>query len=75
VVLLKDKEWSARLSKYVGMLPSLQKGHSGAGPVQEGNAGQQLGPERLRRSVVSGQANTGAKTIGDQSAERRSRAA
>jgi hypothetical protein len=62
-VLIKDKEWSQRLSKYVALLPSLQRGI----PVEERYksetpaAGSDLNAYDV--VYVAGDANAGSKTI------------
>jgi hypothetical protein len=62
-VLIKDKEWSQRLSKYVALLPSLQRGI----PVPEQYkretpaAGSDLNAYDV--VYVAGDANAGSKTI------------
>ena len=63
VVLLKDKEWSARLSKYVGMLPVLQKGIPVAAEYKKETPGGNSDLNAYDVIYVAGQANTGAKTI------------
>jgi hypothetical protein len=63
VVLIKDRAWSQRLSKYAAMLPALQRGI----PVPEAYKRERPGTEADLNAYdvvyVSGQANSGAKTI------------
>ena len=62
-VLVKDKEWSQRLSKYVALLPSLQRGI----PVEEKYKSETpAGGSDLNAYdvvYVAGDANAGSKTI------------
>ncbi|MEO8576468.1 MAG: Zn-dependent hydrolase [Gemmatimonadales bacterium] len=62
-VLIKDKSWSQRLSKYAAMLPALQKGI----PVPEQYKREKPGTDSDLNAYdaiyYSGQANGGAKTI------------
>lgn len=62
-VLVKDKEWSARLDKYASVLPSLQKGL----PVAEAYKSEQPGSEADLNAYdvvyYAGDCNAGAKTI------------
>ena len=62
-VLVKDKEWSARLDKYASVLPSLQKGL----PVAEAYKSEQPGSEADLKAYdvvyYAGDCNAGAKTI------------
>ncbi len=62
-VLVKDKEWSARLDKYASVLPSLQKGL----PVPEAYKSEQPGSEADLNAYdvvyYAGDCNAGAKTI------------
>ena len=63
LVLVKDKEWSGRLAKYVGMLPSLQRGIPVAEEYRRETpaAGSDLNAYDV--VYVAGDANAGAKTI------------
>ncbi len=63
VVLLKDKEWSARLTKFVGMLPALQRGIPVPAAYKKESPGANSDLNAYDVIYVSGQANTGAKTI------------
>ena len=62
-VLIKDKEWSARLAKYVGMLPNLQRGL----PVEDAYKQETPGTESDLNAYdviyYAGDCNAGAKTI------------
>ena len=62
-VLVKDKEWSQRLSKYVSMLPELQTGL----PVDEKYKSEKPGIESELNAYdivfYAGDCNAGAKTI------------
>lgn len=62
-VLIKDKEWSQRLSKYAGLLPSLQRGIPV--PQQYKQETPALGSDLNAYDVVfvAGDANAGSKTI------------
>lgn len=63
VVLVKDQEWSKRLSKFAAMLPELQKNL----PVDEKYKKEKPGSDSDLNAYdvvyVSGQANEGSKTI------------
>ena len=63
LVLVKDIEWSARLAKYVAMLPSLQRGIPVAEEYKRETpaAGSDLNAYDV--VFVAGDANSGAKTI------------
>lgn len=63
VVLVKDKAWSERLSKYVAMLPALQRGIPVADDYKKETpaAGSDLNAYDV--VYVAGDANSGAKTI------------
>ncbi|MBV6640798.1 MAG: Zn-dependent hydrolase [Cyclobacteriaceae bacterium] len=62
-VLVKDKEWSARLDKYASVLPSLQKGL----PVPDAYKSEKPGSEADLNAYdvvyYAGDCNAGAKTI------------
>ena len=62
-VLIKDKEWSQRLSKYVALLPSLQRGIPV--PAQYRSETPAAGSDLNAYDVVyvAGDANAGSKTI------------
>ena len=63
VILLKDREWSARLSRYAGLLPSLQRGIPVDARYKTEVPGASSDLNAYDVIYVSGQANTGAKTI------------
>jgi hypothetical protein len=63
VVLLKDMAWSARLTKFAAMLPSLQRGIPVAAEYKKESPGANSDLNAYDVIYVSGQANTGAKTI------------
>lgn len=62
-VLIKDKEWSKRLAKYVSMLPELQKGL----PVEDKYKTEKPGTSSDLNAYdvvyYAGQSNSGGKTI------------
>ena len=62
-VLIKDREWSARLARYTRLLPALQRGL----PVEEAYKREEPGTESELSAYdaiyYSGDANAGAKTI------------
>ncbi|MCA6073747.1 dipeptidyl-peptidase 3 family protein [Fulvivirga sedimenti] len=62
-VLVKDKEWSARLDKYAAMLPELQRGL----PVDETYKAEEPGSESQLNAYdvvyYAGDCNAGSKTI------------
>jgi hypothetical protein len=62
-VLIKDREWSQRLAKYVALLPSLQRGIPV--PAQYKRETPALGSDLNAYDVVhvAGDANAGSKTI------------
>jgi hypothetical protein len=63
VVLVKDREWSDRLAKYVALLPGLQRGIPVAAEYKQETPGGASDLNAYDVVYVSGQANTGAKTI------------
>ncbi|MGH7602589.1 MAG: dipeptidyl-peptidase 3 family protein [Gemmatimonadaceae bacterium] len=63
VVLIKDREWSDRLAKYVALLPGLQRGIPVAEEYKRETPGGASDLNAYDVVYVSGQANTGAKTI------------
>lgn len=63
VVLLKDKEWSRRLARYTTLLPDLQRGLPVAEDYRRESPGANSDLNAYDVVYVSGQANTGAKTI------------
>ena len=62
-VLIKDKEWSARLAKYAGMLPDLQRGL----PIEDAYKQETPGTESDLNAYdviyYAGDCNAGPKTI------------
>jgi hypothetical protein len=63
VVLIKDHEWSQRLAKYASLLPGLQRGIPVAEEYKRETPGGASDLNAYEVVFVSGQANTGAKTI------------
>jgi hypothetical protein len=63
VVLVKDREWSDRLAKYVTLLPALQRGIPVADEYKRETPGGASDLNAYDVVYVSGNANTGAKTI------------
>ncbi|HMG12949.1 MAG TPA: hypothetical protein VK571_07230 [Gemmatimonadaceae bacterium] len=63
VVLVKDRDWSARLQKYAALLPALQRGIPVAEEYKRETPGGASDLNAYDVVFVSGQANTGAKTI------------
>ena len=63
VVLVKDKEWSARLAKYIAMLPDLQRGIPVAAEYKREAPAEGSDLNAYDVVYVAGDANTGAKTI------------
>jgi hypothetical protein len=63
VVLLKDREWSQRLSRYAGLLPSLQRGIEVPDAYKRETPGSKSDLNAYDVVYVSGQSNVGAKTI------------
>ena len=68
-VLIKDKSWSQRLSKYAAMLPALQKGIPVPGAVQARKAGHRFRSQRLRRDLLCRPGELGRQDDRDQPAE------
>ncbi|MDZ7715794.1 MAG: Zn-dependent hydrolase [Balneolaceae bacterium] len=62
-VLIKDKEWSDRLSKYATVLPELQKGLPVADEYKQETPGRDSDLNAYDVVYVSGDANAGSKTI------------
>ena len=62
-VLVKDKSWSQRLSRYSSMLPALQRGIPVADEYKRETPGSDSDLNAYDVVYVSGQANVGAKTI------------
>jgi hypothetical protein len=62
-VLIKDKSWSQRLSKYAAMLPSLQRGLPVADAYKKETPGTDSDLNAYDAIYYAGEANAGAKTI------------
>jgi hypothetical protein len=62
-VLIKDKEWSQRLSRYATLLPGLQKGIPVADQYKKEKPGTDSDLNAYDAIYYAGQANSGAKTI------------
>lgn len=62
-VLIKDKAWSQRLSRYASMLPALQKGIPVAEQYKQEKPGTDSDLNAYDAIYYAGQANSGAKTI------------
>jgi hypothetical protein len=62
-VLVKDKEWSKRLAKYVSMLPELQKGLPVAGKYKKEVPGTDSELNAYDVVYYAGDCNSGSKTI------------
>ena len=62
-VLIKDKEWSERLSKYAAFLPALQKGLPVPDEYKQERPGTDSDLNAYNAVYYAGQANAGAKTI------------
>ena len=62
-VLIKDKSWSERLSKYAAMLPALQQGLPVSAEYKKETPGTDSDLNAYDAIFYAGQANTGAKTI------------
>jgi len=62
-VLVKDKEWSGRLAKYVEMLPALQKGLPVSAKYKEENPGTDSELNAYDVVYYAGDCNSGSKTI------------
>ncbi len=62
-VLIKDKAWSQRLSRYASMLPSLQQGIPVAPQYKRETPGTDSDLNAYDAVFYAGQANAGAKTI------------
>ena len=63
VVLIKDRDWSRRLARYVSELPALQQGLPVPPEFKRETPGTNSDLNAYDVVHVSGQANTGAKTI------------
>ncbi len=62
-VLVKDKEWSARLAKYVSMLDELQRGLPVADKYKQESPGSDSDLNAYDALYYAGDCNAGAKTI------------
>ncbi|MFB5946049.1 dipeptidyl-peptidase 3 family protein [Albibacterium profundi] len=62
-VLVKDKEWSGRLAKYVAMLPSLQKGLPVDPEYKQESPGTDSELNAYDVVYYAGDCNSGSKTI------------
>ncbi len=62
-VLVKDKAWSSRLSKYAGMLPALQRGIPVPDAYKQETPGSDSDLNAYDVVFVAGDANKGSKTI------------
>ncbi len=62
-VLIKDRTWSKRLSRYASMLPSLQRGIPVAAAYKRETPGTDSDLNAYDAVFYAGQANAGAKTI------------
>ena len=62
-VLIKDKEWSSRLAKYVGMLPDLQKGLPVEAKYKAETPGTSSELNAYNVIYYAGHCNSGGKTI------------
>jgi hypothetical protein len=63
VVLIKDRDWSSRLSRYAALLPQLQRGIPVSAEYKRESPGTDSDLNAYDVVYVSGQANEGAKTI------------
>jgi hypothetical protein len=62
-VLIKDRDWSQRLARYASLLPALQRGIPVADEYKRESPGTDSDLNAYDVVYVSGQANSGAKTI------------
>ena len=62
-VLIKDKEWSGRLSRYTTMLPDLQRGLPVADAYKQETPGSESDLNAYDVIYYAGDCNAGAKTI------------
>ncbi|WP_246138231.1 dipeptidyl-peptidase 3 family protein [Fodinibius salinus] len=62
-VLIKDKEWSKRLSKYAKVLPELQKGLPVSKKYKQETPGRDSDLNAYTAIYYAGDANAGSKTI------------
>jgi len=63
VVLVKDKEWSRRLSRYATLLPALQRGLPVSAEYKRERPGTDADLNAYDVVYYTGQANAGSKTI------------
>lgn len=63
IVLVKDKQWSARLAKYVGMLPGLQRGIPVSEEYKRETPGTGSDLNAYDIVFAGGDANAGGKSI------------
>ncbi len=62
-VLVKDKEWSARLARYAGLLPALQRGLPVDAAYKRERPGSDSDLNAYDAVYYAGEANQGGKTI------------
>ncbi|MBA2628234.1 MAG: Zn-dependent hydrolase [Gemmatimonadales bacterium] len=62
-VLIKDRQWSARLARYAAMLPALQRGLPVPEELKRETPGTDSDLNAYDAVYYAGQANAGAKTI------------
>ena len=62
-VLIKDKEWSARLARYAGLLPALQRGLPVDATYKREKPGTDSDLNAYDAVYYAGEANQGGKTI------------
>jgi hypothetical protein len=62
-VLIKDKDWSARLARYAAMLPGLQRELPVPGPYKREKPGSDSDLNAYDALYYAGDANAGSKTI------------
>jgi hypothetical protein len=62
-VLVKDKDWSARLSRYISLLPQLQRGLPVPAAYKRERPGSDSDLNAYDVLYYTGQANAGSKTI------------
>ena len=74
-VLLKDKEWSGRLPRYVALLPALQRGLPVPEAYKRERPGHRLRPQRVRRALLRRRRQRRLEDHRHQPAQRRGSAA
>ena len=74
-VLVKDKEWSARLARFAALLPALQRGLPVPDAYKRETPGHRLRPQRLRRRLLRRQRQRRRQDHRHQPAQRRAGAA